>query len=448
MGKGRSRRLKQLLTAALIISITLVLYFLLRHSLPKYAGRVPFLLVLFAIDYLLYRSLLPSWQNLRSVVRVVFALLWWMPIVVLTLFLASTALVPMQEMGSFFRIFFPGFALMAFIAKFIMLIPLLPAFLIRFADFFSNLFGRRLPSSVKRTFITFKKMGIFFGSLAFAGLLVGSTIWVYKFKTHRISISIQNLPDSLEGLRIVQLSDIHLGSWLNVSPLRKAVEQVNALKPDIIVFTGDMVNYSTAEVRGFESTLAGLKAPLGIYAILGNHDYGDYVSWNTDEEKEKNLQQLVAFYNSMGWILLRNETSVIERNGGSILLAGVENWSATARFRKYGDLHQTMKGAGLKDVNILLSHDPTHWEAEVSERFPEFDLTLSGHTHGMQMGIEAFGLKWSPASYIYKNWAGLTEKENPDGSKNYLYVNRGLGHIAYPGRVGILPEITLITLRK
>jgi len=401
MGKGRSRRLKQLLTAALIISITLVLYFLLRHSLPKYAGRVPFLLVLFAIDYLLYRSLLPSWQNLRSVVRVVFALLWWMPIVVLTLFLASTALVPMQEMGSFFRIFFPGFALMAFIAKFIMLIPLLPAFLIRFADFFSNLFGRRLPSSVKRTFITFKKMGIFFGSLAFAGLLVGSTIWVYKFKTHRISISIQNLPDSLEGLRIVQLSDIHLGSWLNVSPLRKAVEQVNALKPDIIVFTGDMVNYSTAEVRGFESTLAGLKAPLGIYAILGNHDYGDYVSWNTDEEKEKNLQQLVAFYNSMGWILLRNETSVIERNGGSILLAGVENWSATARFRKYGDLHQTMKGAGLKDVNILLSHDPTHWEAEVSERFPEFDLTLSGHTHGMQMGIEAFGVKMETRQVIF-----------------------------------------------
>lgn len=289
-------------------------------------------------------------------------------------------------------------------------------------------------------------MGIFVGSLAFAGLLIGSTIWVYKFKVHNVNLFIEDLPEALDGLKIVQLSDIHLGSWMSVNPLQQAVDKVNELNPDIIVFTGDMVNFSSAEIKGFEKTLARLKAPLGIYAILGNHDYGDYVSWKTEQEKDENLRQLLDFYDRLGWKLLRNSTDSLNINGAKLLIAGVENWSAIARFKRYGDLAKTMENVEYGDFNLLLTHDPTHWEAEVSQNYRRFDLTLSGHTHGMQLGIEAFGVKWSPARYMFKHWAGLTIQSNAGGRDNYLYVNRGLGHIGYPGRVGILPEITLITL--
>jgi predicted MPP superfamily phosphohydrolase len=189
-----------------------------------------------------------------------------------------------------------------------------------------------------------------------------------------------------------------------------------------------------------------MKAPMGVYGILGNHDYGDYTSWDSDSAKMQNMIDLELFYSKIGWKLLRNQSDLIFVDSASLLLAGVENWSATSRFRKYGDMQTTLDGYQEADLNILLSHDPTHWDAEVTGIYPQFDLTLSGHTHGMQMGIETAGIKWSPAQYIYKEWAGLYPYKTASGEINHLYVNRGLGHIGYPGRVGILPEITLIIL--
>lgn len=435
------------LIIVLAVSILIVsLYFLLQTALPKYAARVPMLGMLLVFDYFVFRYISPLWKNYRLIWQIIFGILWWVPVATLFLFLFGSAAVPLNLMDKTFRVYVPGLAFIFYLGKTVLFAFLMPSFILSLIQSIFTGFARKrnLVAGIK----FFKQMGIFFGSLAFAGLLVGSTVWVYKFRTHRFELSINNLPSALEGLRIVQLSDIHLGSWLSAKPLQKAVDQVNALSPDIIVFTGDIVNYSSSEIRGFEKVLAQLKAPLGIYAILGNHDYGDYVSWNSPEAKEENLRQLIGFYDSLGWNLLRNSSARIEKEGGSVLIAGVENWSATARFRRYGDMEKTTSGVTYGDVNLLLSHDPTHWETEVSRDYPAFDLTLSGHTHGMQMGIEAFGLKWSPARYLYDNWAGLTSVNVPGNRKSYLYVNRGLGHIAYPGRVGILPEITLITLKK
>lgn len=291
-----------------------------------------------------------------------------------------------------------------------------------------------------------KRMGIIIGSLAFVGLFIGSIHWVSRFKTREVKIKIEHLPSSLQGLKIVQLSDIHLGSWASQKPIERAVEIVNSLDADIVVFTGDMVNFSGAETKGFEEALKKIKAPMGVYAILGNHDYGDYVSWPDSAAKAEDFKILESFYKNIGWKLLQNEHVVLKVDTANLLIAGIENWSANPRFHKYGDMKNTMQGAPQTDVSVLLSHDPTHWEAEVVKEYPRFDVTLSGHTHGMQMGFEGFGIKWSPSQYMYKQWSGLYEKRLQNNRLSRLYVNLGLGHIAYPGRVGMLPEITVLTL--
>ena len=431
---------------ALAILLSIILYVLLLTALPEYAGRVPFLLLLGVLDWFLFLDIYHYLKLKVNTSGVAFAIFWWLPMLFLVLFLIWTTIIPVQEMPAMPRTYLMGSAFIGYLVKLVLVAFFVPAYLLTGATL---LFKRITVKSANWPGVTsnvLKKMGIFFGSLAFAGLIIGSTVWVYKFKIHRINLSIASMPAELEDLRIVQISDIHLGSWMSTKPLQRAVDSVNALRPDIIVFTGDLVNFSTAEVRGFESTLAGLKARLGIYAITGNHDYGDYTAWSSPEAKQQNFDDLVAFYKQLGWKLLLNQVDYINLDSARILIAGVENWSSTARFKRYGDLAKTMENHEFADVNILLSHDPTHWEAEVFKKYPEFDLTLAGHTHGMQMGIEAFGLKWSPAQYVYKHWAGLARFHQPDGSISNLYVNRGLGHIAYPGRVGILPEITLIKL--
>lgn len=355
------------------------------------------------------------------------------------------SILPLQQWNVFFKIYLPGVAIMALIAKTVLFIALIPSILFQLVEiiFFRE---SRLSGSYFVLIKYLKRMAILFGSLAFFGLFIGSIHWVSKFKTREVVVPIANLPDSLKGLRIVQLSDIHLGSWVRTQPLQNAVDIVNDLHPDVVFFTGDMVNYSAKETVGFESILGQIKAPLGVYAIMGNHDYGDYVLWPDPVAKARDIEYLVSFYKKIGWKLLRNENTVLNVKGSSILVAGVENWSATARFHKYGDMKLTMKEAPQTDVSILLSHDPTHWDAEVIEKYPRFDLTLAGHTHGMQLGFEGFGIKWSPSQYMFKNWGGMYQNVDKLHKVSRLYVNLGLGHIGYPGRVGILPEITLITL--
>jgi len=282
------------------------------------------------------------------------------------------------------------------------------------------------------------------GMLA-AGGLFGSFIYgfgnKYRYQVRRVALGFNNLPPAFKGLKIVQISDIHSGSFTDKAAVQRGIDKILAERPDLILFTGDLVNNVATEMEDYMDVFSRLKAPLGVYSTLGNHDYGDYVSWDTPEEKIANLEQLKKVHAALGWRLLMNEHVVLERGTDAIALLGIENWSAKARFPKYGDMQRAWEGTAAYPFKILMSHDPSHWRGEVLEKYKDVDLTLSGHTHGMQFGVEIPGFKWSPVQYVYREWSGLYETD-----KQKLYVNRGFGFIGYPGRVGILPEITVIEL--
>jgi len=265
----------------------------------------------------------------------------------------------------------------------------------------------------------------------------------HDYRVRRIKLPVKNLPKGLEGLRIGQLSDIHAGSFWNKTAVKGGVQMLADEKVDLAFFTGDLVNNKATEMQEWGSVFSKVTAPLGVYSVFGNHDYGDYVQWETPVQKQKNLADLATIHKNMGWNLLMNEHKVIEVDGENLGIIGVENWGAKARFPKYGKLDEAMKGLNDSSVNLLLSHDPSHWQAEVLLKHKNIDLTLSGHTHGMQFGVDIPGFKWSPVQYLYDEWAGLYKS-----GEQYLYVNRGFGYLGYPGRVGILPEISVITLER
>lgn len=285
-------------------------------------------------------------------------------------------------------------------------------------------------------------VGLAAGLLPLSSLLYGMWRNPYRYKVHRVEVPVRDLPKDLEGLRIVQISDIHSGSFTLTEPVEHAMDMIRDLQPDLILFTGDLVNSRADEVAPFLSMFSRINAPLGVYSVLGNHDYGDYHQWPSQEAKVANFQQLVDTHAHLGWDLLRNEHRILEIKGHQLALLGVENYSTHARFPKYGDLGKALDGCEHIPLKILMSHDPSHWEAQVRGQEESIFLTLSGHTHGMQFGVEIPGwMKWSPIQYVYKQWAGLYQTED-----QFLYVNRGLGFLGYPGRVGILPEITLLEL--
>ena len=306
--------------------------------------------------------------------------------------------------------------------------------------FFTNTEGEiRSGDKISRS-LFLNWMGLAVGGGLFSSLLYGFSN-KYNYRVKKLSLHYPNLPDSFRGLRIVQLSDIHCGSFTHKHAVEKGVEKVLELKPDLILFTGDLVNNEATEMANYMDVFNRLHAPLGVFSVLGNHDYGDYKSWGSKDEKVQNLERLKQVHRELGWNLMMNDHQLLERNGEQIALIGIENWSNKARFPKYGDLKKAYAGTEAIPFKILMSHDPSHWDAEVRPRYNDIDLMLSGHTHGMQFGVEIPWLKWSPVQYVYKQWAGLYET-----GPQKLYVNRGFGFIGYPGRVGILPEITLIEL--
>lgn len=280
-------------------------------------------------------------------------------------------------------------------------------------------------------------------AVPFASMLYGMARTAFNFTVRKRTLHFANLPEAFDGLRLLQISDMHLGSFASTESIRRAFDLIMQQKADIIVFTGDMVNNKAEEAEPFRELLATLKAPLGVFSVLGNHDYGDYVPWESATAKRANLDRLKELQRGAGWDLLINEHRIIERNGQQIALLGVENWGAAMRFPKYGNLNRAADGTAQVPFKVLLSHDPSHWEAEVIPAFPHIDLTLSGHTHGFQFGIEIPGLKWSPVQYVYGQWAGLYRK-----GTQYIYVNRGLGFLGFMGRIGIAPEITVLEFRR
>jgi uncharacterized protein len=284
-------------------------------------------------------------------------------------------------------------------------------------------------------------LGVCIGTAFYSALLYGFTN-KYNYKVRRIRLAFDNLPAPFKGLKIVQISDIHTGSLNNPAAVSKGVDMILKERPDLILFTGDLVNDKAIEIKeDYQAIFSRLKAPMGVFSTLGNHDYGDYSWWDNDDQKNANIEHLKQIQREMGWRLLMNEHVALERNGSQIALIGIENWSAKARFPKYGRMDLAYPGAEKYPFKILMSHDPSHWDAQVKPEYPDIDLALAGHTHGMQFGVELPGFKWSPVQYVYKEWAGLYEE-----GKQKLYVNRGFGFIGYPGRFGILPEITVIEL--
>lgn len=263
----------------------------------------------------------------------------------------------------------------------------------------------------------------------------------YNYQVKRIKLSYKNLPPAFKGLKIIHISDIHSGSFGDRNAVERGVKLMLEENADLILFTGDLVNDEAGEMKNYVDLFNRLKAPLGVFSILGNHDYGDYVRWESPLAKKQNLENLKQIHSKLGWRLLMNEHVVFERNGESIALLGIENWGAKGNFPKYGKMTEAYQGTEKYPFKILMSHDPSHWDAEVRPKYGDIDLMLSGHTHGMQFGLETPFLKWSPVQWMYRQWAGLYEEGNQK-----LYVNRGFGFIGYPGRVGILPEISVIEL--
>lgn len=287
-----------------------------------------------------------------------------------------------------------------------------------------------------------KKSGTVAAAIPFGTMLFGMLKSAFDYTVRKEKLNIPNLPSSFKGLKIVQISDIHLGSYVSDEPIKKIVQLIDEQKPDVVFFTGDLVNDITEEALPFVDTLKNITAPMGVFSILGNHDYGDYFYQKDDlEGKRHNLKLMQEVHSNLGWRLLRNENHILEKNGDRLAILGVENWGSAMRFPKLGDINLAKKDTLDSDVKLLLSHDPSHWDAIILPEHKDIAATFSGHTHGMQFGVEIPGFKWSPSKYLYEQWAGLYES-----NKQLLYVNRGLGFIGYPGRVGILPEISVFEL--
>ncbi len=299
--------------------------------------------------------------------------------------------------------------------------------------------NRFFPS--RRKFISGIAMGI--AALPFGALLYGMYKGKYNYKVLKYQLEFADLPDAFDGYQITQISDVHSGSFDNRKKVAYGIDLINEQKSDVILFTGDMVNDKAKEMKPWSDLFASLEAKDGKFSILGNHDYGDYTQWESEEAKAQNLVDLKDLQKEMGFDLLLDTHRYLEKDGQKIALIGVENWGRGG-FKKAGDLEKAKTGIDKEDFKILMSHDPSHWEDVVINDDYHFHLTLSGHTHGMQFGVEIPGwVKWSPVKWRYKYWAGIYEELG-----QFINVNRGFGFIGYPGRVGIWPEISVITLKK
>jgi uncharacterized protein len=286
------------------------------------------------------------------------------------------------------------------------------------------------------------RLGLIIGGIPFFSLSYGAFANPYRYRLYKEKLVIKDLPEGLKGLKIVQISDIHSGSFTFKDPVKNAIQLINAQKPDLVFFTGDLVNDQSSEMDTFMDVFDKIESRYGIFSIFGNHDYGDYHQWKDQDAKVANLERLKGVHKRLGWDLLINENRILDINNEKLAILGVENYSAKPQFPKHGKLDEAYKGTEDIKTKLLLSHDPTHWDFQVRPNYPDINVTFSGHTHGFQFGIEIPGfVRWSPSQYVYEQWAGLYQK-----GEQYLYVNRGLGFLGYPGRVGILPEVTLIEL--
>ncbi len=409
-------------------------------------GSGIFILVMLLIDWYVFQAIkLVSQQTSTKVKIIIYGLYWAITLAAVLVFLFGSTM-NIDNWPKTLRTYLFATLIGLFIGKFIASTVFLVDDLRRVLHwsggklYYQFVQNENFTSSTitRSTFMSWLGLGL--GSTLFGTLLWGFGN-KYRYQLQKIPMAFDGLPEAFRGLKILHISDIHSGSLNDKKLVEKGIEKILETKPDLILFTGDLVNDRADEMQDYQEMFSKLRAPLGVYSTLGNHDYGDYYSWPSPEAKKANLERLKRVHGEMGWRLLMNEHVVIERNGQELALIGIENWSAKANFPRYGKLQEAYRGTEKYPFKILMSHDPSHWDAEVKKDYKDIHLMLSGHTHGMQFGLEIPGFKWSPVQYVYKQWAGLYE----EGIQK-LYVNRGFGFLGYPGRVGILPEITLIEL--
>ena len=402
---------------------------------------IPSLLIVF-IDYYFFQSVKTASRDFTEGTRTGIFWLYWIFTALSISFIILMITMPQTFLPKFLRIYVISVIMIVMLSKIIGSVFLLLEDITRFFKWCFLKLGFFADGSYSGSRAKFmSQIGIIISFIPFTSFIYGMIKSGFDYKVRAIKLILPNLPDAFNGYKIAQISDIHSGSFSNGNPLKKAIGLLVEQKPDAIFFTGDLVNNRSDEAGNFIAELSEVKAKDGVYSVLGNHDYGDYVPWDSKEAKAANLQQLVDIHSKLGWNLLRNPNHILEKDGEQLAIIGVENWGGAMRFPKYGDLDLATKGVEHLPVKLLLSHDPSHWDAKVRPEHPDIDVTFSGHTHGFQFGIEIPGFKWSPVQYVYKQWAGLYEEGNQK-----LYVNRGLGFLGYLGRVGILPEITVFEL--
>jgi len=430
--------MRKVISLALFFSGILAIILILLPFFPKYQGILIFLTVFLIGDLVLWYLIRNFIRQCGPVLRSSLKVLYWLPAVTLTTLVIFGFIIPFIYWNVSVRAVLLSLLLMTIVAK---MIPLVVSLLTRLTGFLLMAIFK-----VRTAWMRWIDLSAWItGGMFWLILLLGMITWVFYFNVLTVDFHSPKIPASFNNFRIVQFSDVHLGNWTCRKKLAEAVDKINDLRPDLIVFTGDMFTFSTAEGRGFDPLLRQLHARYGIYAILGNHDYGDYVKWSSPAAKSRNLEDLRSFYLKLDWKLLLNQSRVIRSGADSINIIGVENWGATRRFQRYGDIVKAESGINKSCFSILLSHDPSYWDSVICRKHPEIDLTLSGHTHGGQIGIESGNVRWSILSWVNPLWGGLYIR-NKTGFNSSLYVNRGLGTVGYAGRVGIRPEITLIIL--
>ncbi len=410
-------------------------------------GIVFFLTALLSLDFYFFQAVKTVSQNLSPKTKaIVYGIYWGITILAVASFLLFV-LTEQHLLGRKVRTYLFSIVIGLFLAKMIAMVFFLVDDLRRVIQylagklFFNNtdVDGMSGEGISRSAFLSW--LGIAAGTTLFGTLLIGFKNQ-YNYQTKKVKLNFKNLPSAFKGMRIVHISDIHSGSFMDKNAVQHGIDMIMKENADLILFTGDLVNNEAMEMDDYKDVFSQLKAPMGVFSTLGNHDYGDYVQWPIKGvSKDQNLINLQKVHADMGWRLLMNEHVVLERGGEKIALLGIENWSAKARFPKHGKMNEAHAGTENYPFKILMSHDPSHWDAQVRPDYPSVDLMLSGHTHGMQFGVELPGFKWSPVQYMYPQWGGLYEIGNQK-----LYVNRGFGFIGYPGRVGVLPEITVIEL--
>jgi uncharacterized protein len=405
-------------------------------------GMGIFIMIFLLVDFYLFQAVKGSIKGFSlQTQRIIKIVYWSIPIISVLLTLATFVLYPAYLSGKARNLIIASIFVVN-ISKLLAAVFLLLADFVNLIRHYTHKVVSPETADTKLTRSEFiAKTALAVGGAHVGLMAYGIISGAHDYRVRKVELPIKGLPKSFDGMRLAQISDVHSGSFFNKTAVQGGVEMLMAQKPDMAFFTGDLVNNEAKEFNEYFDIFKKIQAPLGVYSTLGNHDYGDYVPWDTPELKAKNLQTLITAHKMMGWNIMMDESKAIKMGGDTLGVLGIQNWGSGG-FVKKGDLKKALQNTDQMATKLLLSHDPSHWRAQVVGK-TDIDVAFAGHTHGMQYGVEIGDFKWSPIQYKYKEWAGLYA----EGDQK-IYVNRGFGYLGFPGRIGILPEISIFTLKS